>query len=552
MSKITAKTKSLIFVLTLMIILSSSQIYQNSIFYETYIKQIHISYQKSFENFYKSFLNNEFDKYRPLASYFTKKEIIKELKNNNNTKIMKELNFYFSYFKSRDKFLKNVFFIDKDLKFKISKNMLIFNENNFLRYSIYQNKITYENNAIFDVIENNKELEFVLVFGIFEKGRNLGFIEVVLDPNALLKNLQYFDGSIGFIVKNQDNIKFGGQTIDTTSDHSRILIKENSFIINNFIIKNINDEEMAKGIFLLDITSKDKFYDESILKNIIFSLIFFVLAIISLNFVFNFLISRLERSNLILNKKIDIALKKARQQDKLLIYQSKLAGTGEMIANIAHQWRQPLMQLSSILMLLEALFEKNKLTKELFYEKINEESNIINYMSGTIDDFRNFYRPDKEKESFNVMDAIVRSFAIIKSSLDANNIKFDIICKKENAKIYGYKNEFSQAILNILSNSKDAFLNSLITNKSIRVDISNINKTIKILIQDNAGGIDENIIDKIFDPYFTTKHSFQGTGIGLYMSKMIIVDNMNGTIKVCNQELDGKIGAKFEISFNDL
>lgn len=210
------------------------------------------------------------------------------------------------------------------------------------------------------------------------------------------------------------------------------------------------------------------------------------------------------------------------------------------------------MQLSSINMLLEALYEKNRLNKREFDAKMKDSNEIISYMSRTIDDFRNFYKPDKEKEIFDVKDAVMRSISIIKSSLEAGDITCKIACKAKNVEIYGYKNEFSQAVLNILSNSKDALANVKNRRRNIRITILKDKSHTQILLQDNAGGIDESIVNKIFDPYFTTKHSFQGTGIGLYMSKMIIEGNMNGEILVSNELLEGETGAMFKISFKNL
>lgn len=552
MSKISTKTKSLVFVIILMSVLFVSQMYQNSIFYKTYIEQIRLSYSKTFEDFYKSFIDREFDKYSSLATHFSRKENILNLKNSDNLSIMRDINFYYLHFKSRDKFLKDIYFIDKNLRFKVGKNSINYGNDALSRYKIYKEKINYEKNKIFDSKVSDKKLDLILLFGVFENSEFIGFIEVVLSAQTLLENLNFFDGSIGHILIGSDFINFNGEKIKIDPNKNHITIRDKVYIAKQYEIKNVSDQKVANSIFLLDITDKEKFYNNSISKNIVFGLFFFAISVLILNFIFTFLITKLENTNLMLNHKIKEAIEKERQKDKLLIYQSKLVGTGEMIANIAHQWRQPLTELSSINMLLEALYEKNRLTKENLYANIKNSSEIIAYMSRTIDDFRNFYKPDKEKEIFSVKDAVLSSFSIIRSSLEAHDIDCKIVSEDDNIKIYGYKSEFSQAVLNILSNSKDALLNVSDRQRAILITIKRDKKLVSISLQDNGGGIDNTIIGNIFDPYFTTKHSFQGTGIGLYMTKMIIEDNMGGKIYVSNQELNGKIGTVLEIRFENL
>lgn len=231
--------------------------------------------------------------------------------------------------------------------------------------------------------------------------------------------------------------------------------------------------------------------------------------------------------------KIQEEISKRLEQEQLLIQQSKLASMGEMIGNIAHQWRQPLAQISAIHMNMKVTYDFNKFTKEYLNTKIKEANKLTSYMSQTISDFQNFFKPQGEKEEFSIQKACQEAYFIVESSLKYHGIEvsFDI---KEDINVFGYKNEYSQVILNILSNAKDILLERQIENPKINIEIKNGENYAIVKIHDNAGGIKENIIDKIFDPYFTTRYKTQGTGIGLYMSKNIIERNMNGYINVKN------------------
>ena len=233
--------------------------------------------------------------------------------------------------------------------------------------------------------------------------------------------------------------------------------------------------------------------------------------------------------------KIQEEINKRLEQEQILIQQSKLASMGEMIGNIAHQWRQPLAQISAIHMNMKVTYDFNKFTKEYMEIKLKEANKLTAYMSQTISDFQNFFKPQGEKEEFSVEKACRDAFFILESSLKYHgiNVTFNIT---EDTIIHGYKNEYSQVILNILSNAKDILIERKIQNPKIDIEIKNGNNYALVKIKDNAGGVDKSIIDKIFEPYFTTRHQTQGTGIGLYMSKNIIERNMHGYINVRNEE----------------
>lgn len=234
-----------------------------------------------------------------------------------------------------------------------------------------------------------------------------------------------------------------------------------------------------------------------------------------------------------LESKIHEEILKRTEQEKLLIQQSKLASMGEMIGNIAHQWRQPLGELSALLMNIQVKHEFNDLDDAYMLSSIQQCIKINAFMSGTISDFQNFFKPSKEKEVFEISEACERSIAILQASLKYHGIEFSFDIS-EKMEVYGYPNEFAQALLNILSNAKDVLSEREISNPFIRLYLKKGYKYILIVIEDNGGGIASEHMDRIFEPYFTTKYAKQGTGIGLYMTKMIIENNMGGIINVKN------------------
>ena len=234
-----------------------------------------------------------------------------------------------------------------------------------------------------------------------------------------------------------------------------------------------------------------------------------------------------------LEDKIQKEIGQRLEQEQILIQQSKLASMGEMIGNIAHQWRQPLAQISAIHMNMKVTYDFDKFTKEYLNNKIKEANKLTSYMSQTISDFQNFFKPQGEKECFSIEKACREAYFILESSLKYHGItiEFDV---QQDSDVFGYKNEYSQVILNILSNAKDVLLEREIQEPSINVQIKEGENFAIVKIHDNGGGVKEEILDKIFEPYFTTRHKTQGTGIGLYMSKNIIERNMNGFINIRN------------------
>jgi len=272
----------------------------------------------------------------------------------------------------------------------------------------------------------------------------------------------------------------------------------------------------------------------------------FILAHISIVFTASILFGQRESLELELQKKIKKEIAKNKEQQLLMVQQNRLAQMGEMIAMIAHQWRQPLNNLALANQLLISKYKKNRLDdRAVDYFKVNSKKQI-DLMSTTIDDFRNFFKSEKDRQSFCVNSVIESILEMTQAMYTTDKIKINFLTT-ESYFSYGYPNDLGQAILNIINNAKDALVESDIEEKSIDISIEKVDKEIVISIVDNAGGIPQEIMEKIFDPYFTTKDSKNGTGLGLYMTKMIIQDKFNAKITVTNIDK----GANFKIFLSE-
>ncbi|WP_072682696.1 ABC transporter substrate-binding protein [Arcobacter sp. LA11] len=273
-------------------------------------------------------------------------------------------------------------------------------------------------------------------------------------------------------------------------------------------------------------------------KTIDYSLILKILVVIGILFVaFMYRQFLLKKVNRDLKNAVRHELRKNREKDKLLFQQAKLASMGEMLNNIAHQWRQPLNAINSNVAVLDSIFMKKNIIDNNLEKNLIEIENQTKYMSETIESFRNFFNPEKDKQFFLISNAVDDAISIINYNFNRLNIRIRIFNVNDTL-IEGYLGEYIQTIISILNNSRDAFVSKKCENAEINIYIDEM-----IMIEDNAGGIDEKIIDRIFEPYFTTKHKDKGTGTGLYMAKMIIEHSMNGNLSVENI----KNGCRFKI-----
>ncbi|QOY54236.1 transporter substrate-binding domain-containing protein [Candidatus Sulfurimonas marisnigri] len=258
----------------------------------------------------------------------------------------------------------------------------------------------------------------------------------------------------------------------------------------------------------------------------------------------------LKKINATLEYKIKKEVEENQQKDRVLFQQSKMASMGEMIGNIAHQWRQPIsiisMWANNIIADIDMGDVENQELRK-YAVNINEQTQ---HLSQTIDDFRNFFIPNKNPNTFTLKDSIDKTMSLLAASLKTHNI--EVIKNIEDIEITALENEFTQALLNIIKNAKDI----LVTlpedkRKLILIDIYKKDNIAIIEIKDSGGGVPENTIDKVFEPYFTTKHKSQGTGVGLYMTESIVTKHLSGEISVSNEEFkyanEHYKGAKFTI-----
>jgi PAS domain S-box-containing protein len=240
----------------------------------------------------------------------------------------------------------------------------------------------------------------------------------------------------------------------------------------------------------------------------------------------------LKELNETLEMRVAEEIKKNEQKQKVMFWQSRFASLGEMLANIAHQWRQPLTELNlTLFSLKKAALNADKESVEELY---SESKALIQNMSNTIENFSNFFKPDKEKQHFLLHESIEEALHILKRVLKRDMIQ--VKTSYEDVSVIGIPNEFTQVIVNLLKNSRDAFVENGVLIREIKIELTKEKGHAIVLVEDNAGGIKEKERYKIFEPYFTTKHNSQGTGLGLFMSKMICEKGFNASLDVSSKK----------------
>jgi C4-dicarboxylate-specific signal transduction histidine kinase len=254
--------------------------------------------------------------------------------------------------------------------------------------------------------------------------------------------------------------------------------------------------------------------------------------------------SELDELNRTLDQRVHEEMAKRKEQETLLIHQSRLAAMGEMIGAIAHQWRQPLNALSLVMQNIRMQHAMNTLTDESMARMQDKAATLVGRMSSTIDEFRNFFKPGKHAEAFPVADAVRASLDMLDGVFRNHNITVTLACD-DAITLHGVQGEFAQVVLNLLGNAKDALLASRQPQPRIELRAQRLNGRVLLTVEDNGGGIAPWAIDKIYEPYFITKEEGQGTGIGLYMSKMIVENHMKGQLRASNTEQ----GARFTLDF---
>jgi len=421
------------------------------------------------------------------------------------------------------------------------------------------------NNITFDKNRSN----YIFVYEILNMEGGDDFAKMLVNPNRL----DLVGGLISTNYKDSNGTKFRETFMKD--------IREKGESFTEYTYRKLNTETpklklsyfkyfprwnwvIAVGVYVDDIEKEieknrenlQKKIQKQVIQNILLFLLFLSFAI-----VISILISQkiddvlrhyrkrvhsksraLRELNETLERKVIEEVEKNREQEQLLVQKSKLIALGEMISNIAHQWRQPLSELSSIIMFIKFKYEMGKLNDEIMNKKTKEAEAVLDFMSHTIDDFRNFFLPKKAKEKFTLISALDSIITIISSSLVNNQINLTV-CVDDKIELNTYLNEFQQVMLNIIKNAKDVLIENKIEKPWIKIYTKVEGDNIILFVEDNGGGIQVEPKSKIFEPYFSTKKDTDGTGIGLYMSKIIVDKNMNGKLKVRNADF----GARFEI-----
>lgn len=235
-----------------------------------------------------------------------------------------------------------------------------------------------------------------------------------------------------------------------------------------------------------------------------------------------------------LTKRVEAEVQANRKKDRIMYQQARLATMGEMIGNIAHQWRQPLNIIALILQDFYISGQLGTLDNEKIEKEYTRANSVLQYMSDTIDDFRSFFQHNNANEPFSINESINSVLTLLSKGLEHNNITIDVTIEEE-ITVVGHSNEFVQVLINIINNAREAIM-ARDREGLIKVEAYTETANVYIKVQDNGGGIDKKDMEQIFEPYFTTKHQTQGTGLGLYMSHQIIVNNMHGSIYAKNAE----------------
>ena len=388
-------------------------------------------------------------------------------------------------------------------------------------------RIKYPNIDFVDVENVDEGLELV------KKGKVFGFIDTLL--------------TIGYQIQNNyiGQLKISGRFDEIWE--LGIGARNDEPILTTIFEKAINDITANQKQQILN-----KWISVNYQKEIDYIFLYQILAgviIVTFLLVLFYRHYLLKKLNAQLNEKIELEIQKNEEKNRILIQQSRMASMGEMLENIAHQWRQPLSTISVAASGMEIKKEFSTLSDEEFYEAINHIKKSTLYLSNTIDDFRSFFSKDKKPSLMNINHAFEKTLELMGNTFMQHRI--NLIKNIDDVEILSLENELIQVLMNILVNAKDALKQTLGNEKYIIIDVYKKENNLIITIKDSARGIDDKIIDKIFEPYFTTKHKFNGTGIGLYMSKLLVERHLKGSIKASNIEFTfmDKIhkGALFEI-----
>ena len=389
---------------------------------------------------------------------------------------------------------------------------------------IFVNDLTSVSNYMKSDILVNKDIYLLMLKAKHSKNSHL---KTIFGKYISLENQTFFT-----------NIPFKNKIISSNYKFEYHHQRYVTFVYN---LKSFNGNNNGKILIAINITADNHRLHNIIKLSIVIQLILIVIISLIVIYAFNYF-----------EKVINQLREHEKENEKILYQQSKMASMGEMIGNIAHQWRQPLSVISTIASGIMVQKEYGMFKEDHLVDDMDKIVKQTAHMSKTIEDFRDFFKSDKEKILFNVKDTIRQNIDLIEASFKNHNITIDPKINQD-IELFGYQNELTQALINILNNAKDQLI-KLDKEELKLVSIETIiqNNMVEINITDNGGGVPKDIIDKVFDPYFTTKHQSQGTGIGLYMTHEIIVKHFNGQLYVTNVDFTYEnktyTGARFTIA----
>jgi C4-dicarboxylate-specific signal transduction histidine kinase len=391
-------------------------------------------------------------------------------------------------------------------------------------WTFYKNQSKFESREFLST--------FIKIFIIKEEN----YYENEALKNALMQNInnkmQIINQNILNINSNTEGISFSDFNLQINSVSIYL-----TSLINYDLSLAINEKR-----------NTDKIFKIIVIFSIISIFIVFLFSIILSSFIINHFkqlhnsleqkvkdkTKELQELNNSLEIKISREVSQNRKKDIIMFQQARFASLGEMLNNIAHQWRQPLGSITMIIQSFQTKMHKGKLTQNFVDEKVNDALLLANNMSNTLEDFKNFFSPNKIKSQFNIKNCIEHSIELSKYFLNQENITVILKVRKD-VEIHSYYNELSHVFLNLISNSKDALCSNVDKNdRIIKIIVNEYKKHLIINVIDNGGGIPSNVLPKVFEPYYTTKYKSAGTGIGLYMSKQIIEKHMFGEISCKN------------------
>ncbi|XPV69500.1 MAG: transporter substrate-binding domain-containing protein [Halarcobacter sp.] len=397
------------------------------------------------------------------------------------------------------------------------------------KIAIVKNYATYD--IVKEIYPNLKIVEVeTLNDGLIKikDGNVFGVIDSLVSINYHLQKSFFSDIKINAILDKKLNLSFG-------------VNKKDKLLFSILEKAVLGIKERDKQVIMNQWFNKD--YKKEVYSEIFWK----ILAILFLLLLF--LLYRhyeTRRVNIDLKIKVDKELKKSREKDEIIFHQNKMVSMGQMLENIAHQWRQPLSQINSSVLVIDQALKTNNIKNKMINKKLDEIESMTNYMSNTIDDFKSFIKRNENSVEFNLLDSIKRSINIVEGAYTHSGIELELEAPN-NIYLHGYPNDIQQALIVILNNARDAVLGDKIEKPKVTIMVKKDTDFVYIYIEDNAKGIKKEVLDKIFEPYFTTKPQTKGSGLGLYLSKKIIEESMQGDLQANNTNF----GAQFIIKLRN-